>query len=111
MFVICGVRQGSRVADWESVLYVLSLLLDAHSQPAAVDLMDTQNILSAVAVAFQYCPLNTALSYVHILEQLSQGAWESMFLSFCNIFAGLGQERFKTLLLPYFKRYVTYINH
>jgi U3 small nucleolar RNA-associated protein 20 len=35
---------------------------------------------------------------------LTKASWDAYFLPFCNMFAELGAERFRTLLLPYFKR-------
>lgn len=104
LFIVCGVRKGSRVADWQPVLEALSLLLKAADSSATPDVSVAQGYLSAVAVVFQYCPLDAAIPHVTIIERLSKGYWEKSFLHFCDIFAALGTERFTTLLLPYFKR-------
>jgi U3 small nucleolar RNA-associated protein 20 len=105
LIVACGVRQGSRIPDWKPALRCVDVLTRSTSgtQP---DANTTWDILSAIAVIFQYCSLDAAIPYEKLLESLTQGIWESSFLSFCNLFAGLGPERFKALLLPYFKRYV-----
>jgi U3 small nucleolar RNA-associated protein 20 len=106
IFVSCGARQGARIDDWNSVLETLGPLLNALSGSDEIDPDDRQDLLSAVALVFQACPLNAAIVHVQLLEALSRGVWEPTFLPFCNLFASLGSERFQTLLLPYFKRCV-----
>jgi U3 small nucleolar RNA-associated protein 20 len=105
IFAACGVRSGSRVKHWKPVLEVLRVLVDTVSSATAVATADKEDLLSASAVVFQYCSLDTAIPHVQILEKFASGQWESMFLPFCNVFAEMGAERFNTLLLPYFKRY------
>tara|TARA_R110002003_G_scaffold2027_2_gene23872 strand:+ start:2635 stop:4050 length:1416 start_codon:yes stop_codon:yes gene_type:complete len=105
LFVVCGVRQGTRIANWKMILQCIDLVLDS----VQVDKTDTDTpwaALSAVSVVFQYCSMDAAIPYEKLLERLMQGSWENYFLSFCNLFASLGAERFKMLLLPYLKRYV-----
>ncbi|KAF2796579.1 U3 snoRNP protein Utp20 [Melanomma pulvis-pyrius CBS 109.77] len=111
IFVTCGARQGSRIEDWNTVLNALGPLLDALSTSVKPSPTDMQDALSAIAVVFQYCPLDVAIPHVQLLEALSRGVWEKTFLPFCNLFASLGSERFQTLLLPYFKRFVTQKAH
>ncbi|KAJ4375289.1 U3 snoRNP protein [Neocucurbitaria cava] len=111
LFVACGVRNGTRVADWTTVLSILSSLLNALKDLVELDSTDAWELLSAVAVVFQYCALDAAIPHEKILEGLCRGQWEGFFLSFCNLFADLGAERFRTLLLPYFKRFIAQKAH
>ncbi|KAF1848335.1 uncharacterized protein K460DRAFT_308481 [Cucurbitaria berberidis CBS 394.84] len=111
LLVVCGVRNGTRVADWMFVLGTISLLLDAVKQSLELDTTDAWELLSAVVVVFQYCALDAAIPHEKLLEGLSRGQWERFFLPFCNLFADLGAERFRTLLLPYFKRFVAHKAH
>ena len=106
IFNVCSVRLGDRVAQWTSVLEVMGLFLDAVDRSTVQQPSAMKNCLSTISVVFQYCPLDSAISRVSVFERLSKGAWESNFLPFCNLFVELGTERFNTLLLPYFKRYV-----
>jgi U3 small nucleolar RNA-associated protein 20 len=103
LFVACGVRQGTRISDWKSVLRCADLLIKSL-EGTEYDASTTWDMLSAVSVVFQYCSLDAAIPYEKLLEGLTQGLWERAFLPFCNLFASLGAGRFKTLLLPYFKR-------
>lgn len=104
LFIVAGVRKGTRVTDWKSILESLHLLVNSISNADDPNVSDKENCLSAAAVVFQYCPLDIAIPHVQIFETLSKGHWEPAFLPFCNLYADLGTERFKTLVLPYFKR-------
>ncbi|PVH99038.1 hypothetical protein DM02DRAFT_672941 [Periconia macrospinosa] len=111
VFVICGVRKGSRVAAWNPVLNTLDLLLDEAHSSSALDSEFIQSFLSAVSVVFQYCPLDVAIPHVPLLEKLCRGTWEKHFLLFCTIFSDIGAERFNALLMSYFKRYISQKAH
>jgi U3 small nucleolar RNA-associated protein 20 len=103
LLVVCGVRQGTRISDWRPALRCIDLLVKSVDK-TNLDADTAWDVLSAVSVIFQYCALDASIPYEKLLERLSQGQWERYFLSFCNLFASLGADRFKTLLLPYFKR-------
>ena len=104
LFVVCSARQGDRINDWKPILGLISRLVDSTKTSSELDFVDAWELLSVVSVGFQYCTMDTAIPYEKVLEGLTRGSWEAYFLSFCTLFADLGAERFKTLLLPYFKR-------
>ncbi|KAL5424359.1 hypothetical protein PMIN06_005408 [Paraphaeosphaeria minitans] len=106
LFVVCGVRQGSRIVQWQSVLETISLLVSGMDESRTMKTAHTQELLSALAVIFQYCPIDAAIPHTQLLEKISRDPLEKYFLSFCNTFAELGAERFNTLLLSYFKRFI-----
>ncbi|KAF2743872.1 hypothetical protein M011DRAFT_489407 [Sporormia fimetaria CBS 119925] len=107
VFTVVGVRKGSRVKPWKAVLEAIQSLVTTASGSTALDQSDRQNVLKAVAVVFQYCPLDVAIPFVQVLETLTSGPWEASFLPFCNFYANIGSERFQSLLLPYFKKFIT----
>ncbi|RAR04135.1 heat repeat-containing protein [Stemphylium lycopersici] len=111
LLVVCGVRQGDRVEDWRPVLGSLTHLLDSTKSSAEIDPVDAWELLSVICVVFQYCALDSAIPHEKLLEGLTRGPWEIYFLPFCNLFADLGADRFRTLLLPYFKRFVAQKAH
>ncbi|KAF2996478.1 U3 snoRNP protein [Curvularia kusanoi] len=111
LFIVCGVRKGSRVADWKPVLTALEHILNTANDPADLESSEAWDLLSATAVVFQYCALDAAIPYEKLLEGLTKGSWDAYFLPFCNMFAELGAEKFKALLLPYFKRFITQKAH
>jgi U3 small nucleolar RNA-associated protein 20 len=105
LLVACGVRQGDRIDNWQPILALVSHLFDSTKASTALDPVDAWELLSVTSVVFQYCALDAAIPHEKLLEGLSRGTWEPYFLPFCNLFADLGVERFRTLLLPYFKRF------
>ncbi|KAJ4984984.1 heat repeat protein [Stagonosporopsis vannaccii] len=111
LFVVGGVRKGSRIVDWRPVLGSLDHVLSSAKDPAELESTEAWDLLSATTVIFQYCALDAAIPYEKLFEIFTKGAWDGYFLPFCNMFAELGSERFKTLLLPYFKRFVSQKAH
>ncbi|KAF2876606.1 U3 snoRNP protein Utp20 [Massariosphaeria phaeospora] len=111
IFIACGVRGGSRIAEWNPILESLSTLVELVSASGEVDPSQTRSLISALAVAFQYCSMDSAILHVETLGALSSDFWEKYFLPFCDLFAELGLERFKTLLLPYFKKFIAQKAH
>lgn len=106
LFIVCGVRKGTRIMDWKPILSALEHILSTANDPADLESAEAWDILSATTVVFQYCALDAAIPYEKLLEGLARGSWDKYFLPFCNMFAELGAAKFRTLLLPYFKRYV-----
>ena len=104
LFLVCGVRKGTRIVDWKRVLESLDRVLSSAKGITNLDSAEAWDLLSAVTVVFQYCALDAAIPHEKLLEGITKGIWDEYFLPFCNMFAELGAERFKTLLLPYFKR-------
>ncbi|KAF2001479.1 hypothetical protein P154DRAFT_619483 [Amniculicola lignicola CBS 123094] len=107
LYTICGVRHGDRIRDWKPILTAFGPLFETIDSAAAPTLSTLQALLSAFTVVFQYCPLDVAIPHVQYFEKLTQSSWEACFLPFCNLFADMGPERFQTLLLPYFKKFVS----
>lgn len=108
LFILCGVRHGSRIGEWKSVLDTIAQLLNITKNARELDSVDAWELLPVVALVFQYCALDAAIPNEKLLEEISRGPWEVYFLPFCNLFADLGAERFQSLLLPYFKRYLNF---
>jgi len=104
LLVVCGVRIGDRVSDWKPVLASIGRLVESTSTLPDIDATDAWELLAVVAVAFQYCTMDAAIPHGKVLESVSKGQWEKFFLPFCNLFADFGSERFRSLVLPYFKR-------
>ncbi|OCK85173.1 HEAT repeat protein-like protein, partial [Lepidopterella palustris CBS 459.81] len=107
LFTVSGVRKGSRIEDWTYFLEVLDLLIEGASREECLAANHSVlDVLAAVAVAFQTCPLETAIPHVRILETFTEGYWAANFLPFCILFAEQGSERFNSFLFPHFKRFI-----
>ncbi|EKG17811.1 Down-regulated-in-metastasis protein [Macrophomina phaseolina MS6] len=107
LFTVVGVRKGTRIADWSSVMRTMSqIIYSAESSQAVADPTVSSDILAALAVLLQLCPMDVAIPHLRILDTVSSGPWQQSFLSFCNFFSELGIERFHSILLPHFKRFI-----
>jgi len=105
LLVVGGVRQGDRIDDWRPVLNTVSHLLGSTKTSTDLDPVDAWELLSITSVVFQYCALDAAIPHENLLKELTRSPWEPYFLPFCNLFAGLGADRFRMLLLAHFKRF------
>lgn len=108
LYIVVGVRKGTRVADWESVnriLVKLAQLRACHSQSNLGGVIDIEK---AVAVAVQLSPLDVLLPYLRLLlDAIGELDGGSRFLSFCVYVAELGQERFDVCVKSAFVNFVS----
>ena len=112
LLVDVAVRKGSRIQAWKPVLDALLALL-AFLEPDSNSNLQIRNenavqLLKAAAVIFQLSPLENVIPNLrHAMDIISSETNSRNFLPFCHYFHELGLERFKTLMLPYFQKYVT----
>jgi U3 small nucleolar RNA-associated protein 20 len=106
LLFVTGIRSGTRVSDWPTVLQILgsyiSLISTLPNRESYAEA--SKEVLSAFAVAHQTSPLEVAISYTKVFDQLCSAEWQHLFLGFCALYAALGDDRFRSLLLPYFQR-------
>lgn len=107
LFLISGVRKGSRIEDWAPILERLNRLISTINEKEIEIASAIPDVLATFALVIQGCPLDVAIPYVRLLETFTGEPWEDHFLPFCNFFADLGSERFKSLLLPHFQRFIS----
>ncbi len=108
IFITTGVRKGTRIVAWEPILDGISAILkaatdmDNNIQEATVEAM-----LQATALVLQTSPLDTVIPYLRsIFDVVCSDLCIKQFLPFCKYFADLGRERFQSLVLPHFQKYV-----
>lgn len=111
LLVDVAVRKGSRIQDWKPVVDALLVLLTFLKSDTNVDLQirdgNAVQLLEAAAVIFQLSPLENVIPNLrHAMEIIASETNTRNFFPFCHYFYELGQERFKTLLFPYFQKYV-----
>lgn len=103
LFCIVALNGGSKVASWSLVLDHINSLLSETPSERDVKL----ELLKVYAVAHHNCSLKVAMTQVKFLEILaSDPQWRPYFLGFCSFYGELGNDRFKDMLLPYFKRFL-----
>jgi U3 small nucleolar RNA-associated protein 20 len=111
--VIAGVRKGSRVSDWTPLLKTMSDILATVSRGASDSFTDDydhqlwQYVIVSTSIALQYAPMDCLIPFVSVyMTALSKEPLARWFLLFCSYFAQLDAERFRSLVMPYFQRFV-----
>ncbi|KAJ5101622.1 hypothetical protein NUU61_003844 [Penicillium alfredii] len=107
IFLSVATRKASRVKDWKaihqiliSLLQQMSVSLDKYSDAAP-------QLLATVAYALQMSPMNELLpSLRSLMDLVSTGPLSKYFLFFCTTFSEWGSERFQSLLLSYFQKFI-----
>jgi U3 small nucleolar RNA-associated protein 20 len=68
------------------------------------------NLLGAVAVALQASPMSEVLPYMRpLMEAVINEQFSQFLLPFCSLFSNYGSERFHSVVMPYFQRYVNFL--
>ena len=106
LFVISGVRKGSRVRSWQPMLETLERLLLASSTLPLEAFDDAAvEIIPAAAVILQLAPMDVIIPHLrNIMTTLSDDRLLKHFLILCRCFAQMGTERFPSILLPYLQK-------
>lgn len=110
--IIAGVRKGSRISDWPSLLQSMSKILQFLSKNFPVvakgeDLETRNSVVLSVAIVVQYSPMNALITFVSpFMEALTKDPFAPYFLTFCAFLSEAESERFQSIVLPYFRRFV-----
>ena len=104
LFIVVAVRKASRIRKWDRVCDSIMLLLRASlDDEANTELRSLLSGHRALAVAFQYAPLDVVTPRLRsAMNLMSDKPNTSRFLPFCTYFSDIGKERFQSLLLPFF---------
>lgn len=107
IFVCVATRKASRIRDWKAVHQTLvSLLKQAAASPDDHSESIPQ-LLGAVAYALQLSPMDEMLPFMRsFMDLVSTGPLAKYFLFFCTTFSEWGSERFQSLLVPYFQKFI-----
>ncbi|KAJ5102661.1 hypothetical protein N7532_003190 [Penicillium argentinense] len=107
VFVCFGTRKATRIRDWKSVHQTLVSLLKQVAANPDKNSETIPQLLAAVAYALQMSPMDEMLPYLRpLIEQVSTGPLSKYFLFFCTTFSEWGSERFQSLLVPYFQKFI-----
>ncbi|KAI5306435.1 hypothetical protein KEM56_000935 [Ascosphaera pollenicola] len=108
LFLAVVTRKGVRVKGWKRVHTVLLTLLDRclNNLDAYHELVPV--VLGTAASAMQTSPMDELLPSMRpLMSKISDPSLNSSFLPFCSLFADLGLERFQSVVLPYFQKYIS----
>lgn len=111
--IVAGVRMGGRVSDWPALLKSLSSILQAVSKYAAVvikydQILDLWNsLILSVSIALQYAPMEAVIPFISLfMDLLTKEPFAKWFLVFCSYFSQADPERFRSITLTYFQKFV-----
>lgn len=108
MLICVATRKGHRVTEWKPVHQVLVSLLQPASASPEKHSDAIPQLLTAVAYALQRSPMDEMLQFVRpLMELVSTGSLSQYFLFFCTTFSEWGSERFQSLLLPHFQKFIS----
>lgn len=108
LYVSAAVRKGSRIQNWQRVLSCSLLLLKISINSGGLVCSGSMDlVMKGAAVVLQYSPLDVVIPKVRlIMEYILNGMRKQHFLLFCNYSCNLGRERFKSLISPFFFKWV-----
>lgn len=114
--VIAGVRKGSRVSNWPSLLKSMSDILQFFSKYCQTRLRSDEwhkwnSVVVSTAIIIQYAPMDALITFVSpFMEALTKDPFAPYFLTFCAFLSEGESERFQSIVLPYFRRLVAIAN-
>lgn len=107
--VVAGTRKGSRITAWSHVLDRLNeYIAIVDETPYSEDWTTLSSVLKTLAVTITYSPLDVLLPYSSgFISKVTERPWESQFLALCMFIADTNEQRFNSLFLHHFQKYVS----
>lgn len=98
--VMSTVRKGSRIEDWVPLLDALLEMLKSREEHNE---KPTQALREAAVVIMQSASLDALISRIRpIMDRIANNLNQDYFLAFCDFSCKLNEERFESLIHPYF---------
>jgi U3 small nucleolar RNA-associated protein 20 len=114
--IAAGVRKGTRISDWPALLKSMSCILRAISTNASTVLKHDQDsdlwnsLILSVSITLQYAPMDAMVPFIStFMDSLTKDPLAKWFLTFCSYISEAEPERFRSIVLAYFQRYVVLI--
>jgi U3 small nucleolar RNA-associated protein 20 len=106
MFLLVTTRKGVRIQNWKIVHQIqVSLLQQVSASDVPAETIS--HLLTSVAYALQMSPMDELLPFLRpIMDLVSTGPLSKYFLFFCTTFSEWGSERFQSLVLSPFQKYI-----
>ncbi|CAL3973099.1 unnamed protein product [Diplocarpon coronariae] len=111
--ISAGVRKGTRVQDWTTVLSTMSSILRTIAKYSnfvseneqKVDLWSS--LILSVSILFQYASMDAIITVISpFMDALTKDPLMEFFLTFCSYFSEVEADRFRSIVLPYFRRFI-----
>ncbi|KAH9220293.1 HEAT repeat protein-like protein [Leptodontidium sp. 2 PMI_412] len=110
--IAAGVRKGTRLKDWTGLLRAMASILKITTKYSNVVLenedLDIWNyLILSVSITFQYAPMDTLISFISpFMDSLTKDPLMKWFLTFCSYLSEVEADRFRSIALPYFRRFI-----
>ncbi|EFW21925.1 HEAT repeat protein [Coccidioides posadasii str. Silveira] len=107
LFLAVVTRKGSRIQGWKRVHKVLLCLLKEAAGNSELNTLSIEQLLGATAIAIQTSPMDELLPHMRqIMEIIIRDPLSQYFLPFCLFLSSFGSDRFYSVVLPYFQRFI-----
>jgi U3 small nucleolar RNA-associated protein 20 len=114
--IVAGVRKGTRVGDWPGILKSMSNILKVVSKSSRFfarygnELEIWNRLVHSVSITLQYTPMDALIPFISIfMDSLAKDPLAKWFLTFCSYLSDAEPERFRSIVLPYFQRFVIHL--
>ncbi|TVY83370.1 U3 small nucleolar RNA-associated protein, partial [Lachnellula suecica] len=111
--IVSGVRKGSRIANWPSLLEAMSNVLRVISKNVGVltkfepEVDIWHSLILSVSIVLQYVPIDAMIRFISpFMDSLTKDPLAKWFLTFSSYLSDAEPERFRTIALPYFQKFV-----
>jgi U3 small nucleolar RNA-associated protein 20 len=113
MMAICaGVRKGTRVSDWPGLLKSIANVLGSLSKSVNAIESSSQldiwaSLVHSISITLQYAPMDAMIPFISpFMDALTKDPLAKWFLTLCSYLSEAEPERFRSIVLPFFQRFV-----
>ena len=111
--IVAGVRKGTRVDDWPTLLKTQNEILQTISKTSAAFIKSDQgltlweSLILSVSIIIQYSPMDALIPFISkYMDALTKEPLAKWFLAFCWYLSQTEPERFRSVAMQPFQRYV-----
>lgn len=109
--IVAGVRKGTRVKAWPSLLDAMSNILKALAKQSPIRPSEQpylwNSLILSVAILFQYAPMDSLFPIISLfIDSLTKEPLAYWFLPFCSYLSEADPERFRSIALRPFRTFV-----
>ncbi|PBP19527.1 down-regulated in metastasis [Diplocarpon rosae] len=111
--ISAGVRKGTRVKNWTAVLSAMASILRTITKNSNFVSENEQDVdlwsslILSVSIIFQYAPMDAMITFISpFMDALTKDPLMEWFLTFCSYFSDVDADRFTSIALPYFRRFI-----
>ena len=109
LFLVTATRRGGRIDDWKEVVQAfIRLLPSTQNKGLGTNQEHMHQMTSTMAVLLQSAAMESILPHMQVITNyIMSPEFRPWFLPLCNMVSDLEPDRFQSILLPYFRRFMT----